>query len=249
MRSPVQIWVAAPKSRWNPSILAGFFYILQLFRLVYFCGFSLTHTVTHTAKCPERDRECQTGSSAFLPGFFAAFSSLHDPRHEVSHRLRRPILLLPGGVGVGAEGEARIVVSQHTGDRFHIYTVLEGQSRECVPVCYNKDKSGNPLKIKENRTCPYSFSNHIPGKIRLLRLRSERRCCVRNKAKFAKPGNYRHRKQNTAAAQRSSQLPYACAGEPTTYTMDSVHTAGSVYPFSGKYARKILRLDQSTCLF
>ena len=27
--------------------------------------------------------------------------------------------------------------------------------------------------------------------------------------------------------------------------MDSVHTAGPVYPFSGKYARKILRLDGS----
>ena len=29
----------------------------------------MTHTVTHTAKCPERDRECQTGSFAFLSGF------------------------------------------------------------------------------------------------------------------------------------------------------------------------------------
>ena len=31
MRSPVQIWVAAPKSRWNPLILAGFFYISNFF--------------------------------------------------------------------------------------------------------------------------------------------------------------------------------------------------------------------------
>ena len=30
-----------------------------------------------------------------------------------------------------------------------------------MPICYNKDKSGNPLKIKENRTCPYSFSNQL----------------------------------------------------------------------------------------
>lgn len=31
------------------------------------CGSTgLTHTVTHTAKCPERDRERQTGSFAFL---------------------------------------------------------------------------------------------------------------------------------------------------------------------------------------
>ena len=180
---------------------------------------------------------------------FVAFSALHDLRHKIPHRLRRPILLLPGGVGIGAEGKACVIVAQHTGDCFHIHAVLESQSRECVPICYNKDKSGNPLRTKENRTCPYSFSNCFLSKIRLLRLRSERRCCVRNKAKFAKPGNYRHRKQNTAAVQRSSQLLCTCAGEPTTYTMDSVHTAGPVYPFSGKYARKILRLDQSTCLF
>ena len=63
-----------------------------------------------------------------------------------------------------------------------------GRSGLCVPICYNKDKSGNPLKIKENRTCPYSFSNHIPSKIRPLRPRSERRCYVRDKAKYAKPG-------------------------------------------------------------
>ena len=115
-----------------------------------------------------------------------------------------------------------------------------------MPICYNKDKSGTPLKLKENRTCPYSFSNQIPGKIRPLRLRSERRCYVRDKAKFSKPEarTYWHRKQNTAV-QRSSHLLCTCAGEPTTYTMDSVHTAGPVYPFSGKYARKILRLDGS----
>ena len=144
MRSPVQIWVAAPKSRWNPLILAGFFYISKLFSRVYFCGFSLTHTVTHTPKYPERVRERQAGSFAFLPGFFVAFYVLHDLRHEISHRLCRSILLLPGGVGVGAEGEARVVVPQHTGDRFYIHTILEGQGRECVPLWHNKDKSENP---------------------------------------------------------------------------------------------------------
>ena len=44
------------------------------FERVYFCGFLLTRTVTHTPKCSERDRECQTGSFAFLSGFFVAFS-------------------------------------------------------------------------------------------------------------------------------------------------------------------------------
>ena len=124
MRSPVQIWVAAPKFRRNPLILAGFLLFSQLFERVYFCGFWLTHTVTHTPKCSERDRECQTGSFAFLSGFFVSFPVLHDLRHKIPHRLRRPVLLLPGGVGVGAEGEARVVVSQHTVDRFYVYTVL-----------------------------------------------------------------------------------------------------------------------------
>ena len=107
MRSPVQIWVAAPKSRWNQLIPAGFPLLSQLFRRVYFCGFSLTHIVTHTPKCTERIKECQTGSFAFLSGVFVSLTvGLHDLRHEISYCLCRPILLLPSGVGIGAEGEA-----------------------------------------------------------------------------------------------------------------------------------------------
>ena len=51
---------------------------------------------------------------------------LHDLRHELPHLLCRFVLGLPRGVGVGAEGEAGVVVPQHSGDRFHIYPVLEG---------------------------------------------------------------------------------------------------------------------------
>ena len=35
-------------------------------------------------------------------------------------------------MGVGAKGEARIVVSQHTADGLDVYPVLEGQGRERV---------------------------------------------------------------------------------------------------------------------
>lgn len=70
---------------------------------------------------------------------FVAFPALHDPRHEIPHRLRRPILLLSGGVGVGAEGESCIVVPQHTADRFHIHAILEGQGRECVSQIMEAD--------------------------------------------------------------------------------------------------------------
>ena len=42
-------------------------------------------------------------------------------------------------MGVGAEGEARIIVPQHTADRFHIYTVLESQGREGVSQVVEPD--------------------------------------------------------------------------------------------------------------
>ena len=64
---------------------------------------------------------------------------LHDLRHEISYCLCRSILLLPGGVGIGAEGEARIIVPKHTADRFHIYTVLESQGREGVSQVVEPD--------------------------------------------------------------------------------------------------------------
>ena len=46
-------------------------------------------------------------------------------------------------MGVGAEGESGIVVAQHAADGFDINAVLECYSGECVPIGYNKDKSGN----------------------------------------------------------------------------------------------------------
>ena len=71
---------------------------------------------------------------------------LHNLRHEAAHGLRCLILHLPGGVGVGAEREARVVMAQHTGDRLDVHTVLQGQRGEGVPVWHNKDKSDKPLR-------------------------------------------------------------------------------------------------------
>ena len=65
--------------------------------------------------------------------------ALHDLCHKISYCLRRSVLLLPGGVGVSAEGEAGVVVSQHTADRFYVYPVLESQSRECVSEVVEAD--------------------------------------------------------------------------------------------------------------
>ena len=44
---------------------------------------------------------------------YFCFFCLHDLCHEVAHRLCGLVLLLPCCVGVGAEGKARVVVTQH----------------------------------------------------------------------------------------------------------------------------------------
>ena len=50
----------------------------------------------------------------------------HYLLHEAAHRLSGLVLHLAGGVGVGAEGEAGVVVAQHRGDGFDVHAVLEG---------------------------------------------------------------------------------------------------------------------------
>ena len=48
-------------------------------------------------------------------------------------------------MGVGAQGEARVVVPQHTGNRLDVHSVLQGKRGEGVPLWHNKDKSENPV--------------------------------------------------------------------------------------------------------
>ena len=71
----------------------------------------LTHTVTHTPKCPERDRKRQTGSFSLLPGVLFSAVVLHDLRHKIPHGFCSLILHLPGDVGVGSERESGIIVA------------------------------------------------------------------------------------------------------------------------------------------
>ena len=80
--------------------------------------------MTHTAQKTQRTRK-----EVRLPNRCAVcfFRSLSHLRHKVAHGLRCFVLLLAGGVGVGAEGEPCIVVSQHGGDCLDIHAVLEGQ--------------------------------------------------------------------------------------------------------------------------
>ena len=104
----------------------------------------LTHTVTHTRKCPDGFKEYRRGSFCFLSGIFASFFCLHHLRHEAAHRLCGFVLLLPCGVGVGSQGKACIIVSQHAADGFDVYSVLKRQGCEGVPLRYNYDKPEKP---------------------------------------------------------------------------------------------------------
>ena len=86
--------------------------------------------MTHTGEKTQR-----TGREVWLPNRCAVcfpLRLLSHLRHEVSHGLRCLVLLLAGGVGVGAEGESCIVMSQHGGDGFDVHAVLESQGGEGV---------------------------------------------------------------------------------------------------------------------
>ena len=73
---------------------------------------------------------------------------LHDLRHEAAHGLRRLILHLPCGVGISTEGEARVVMAQHTGDRLDVHPVLQGQCSEGMSqVCQCQARTNKFLKI------------------------------------------------------------------------------------------------------
>ena len=50
--------------------------------------------------------------------------SSHHLCHEAAHGLCGFILFLASGMGVGAQGETRVIVAQHTADGFYIHTVL-----------------------------------------------------------------------------------------------------------------------------
>ena len=92
------------------------------------------------------------------PVFFALLCS-HDLLHEVAHGFRCFVLLLSGGVGVGAEGESGVVVAQHTGYRLDIHAVLQCQGCEGMPLRYNNDKPEKPRNFKGLEVYQADFSS------------------------------------------------------------------------------------------
>ena len=86
----------------------------------------MTHTRKGSESVGEDDRVILSAALCFS----AACS--HDLCHEIAHLLGGAFLHLPRDVGVGSQCESRIEVTEHTGDRFHVYTVLQRQRCECV---------------------------------------------------------------------------------------------------------------------
>ena len=84
---------------------------------------------------------------------------LQYPFHKTAHLLSRAFLHLAGGVRVSAQGEARIIVTQHVGHCFHVHAVLQSDGRECVPLRYNYDKPEKPRRIKGFEVFSLVFSS------------------------------------------------------------------------------------------
>ena len=119
--------VVSTKNHRNHLIPVIFFYNPQLFWTLNFRRFIKTHTLTHTGKGAESTGQGQTG--IFLSGpVFSAHLLADDPTDGV----RRVLLHLCRGVGVGVQREPRRIVAQSTGQRFHVYPAFQGQRGEGV---------------------------------------------------------------------------------------------------------------------
>ena len=129
MRSPVRIWVAAPKIPENFGFW-GFFVAKS-----YFVGWpkiSDPHRDPHAEMRQRKQwtQERRTGRRASCPAYF--FLPLSNLLHEAAHSGSSFVLLLASGVGVGPQSEPGVEVAQHGGYCFHIHTVLQGRGSEGV---------------------------------------------------------------------------------------------------------------------
>ena len=120
------------------SEIRNFFAYMARNRDAFFLRFSFDPNADPKAEMTGVER---IASSAPLPTIFLWLHGLADDAADgvgggALHPLR--------GVGVGAEGKARVIVSQRTGQRLDVHTVLEGQRGEGVPLRYNYDKPEKP---------------------------------------------------------------------------------------------------------
>ena len=78
---------------------------------IHFCVFLLTHTVTHNRMNHDGGERSGYEPLPSFGGYLGFYFWLHDLGHEVAHGFCCLILDLSGGVGVGTEGEASIVMA------------------------------------------------------------------------------------------------------------------------------------------
>ena len=94
----------------------------------YFGVFRLTQTVTQKPRGQESTGEGRMASSAPLRLFCGLHGLADDAADGVGGGALHPLR----GVGVGAEGKARVVVAQRAGQCLDVHAVLEGQRGEGV---------------------------------------------------------------------------------------------------------------------
>ena len=135
MRSAVQIRPAAPQILENFGF-RGFFVANSCFAV--WVKKSDPHRDPH-AETAGKDKRPPDGKICLPVRFFAAFFLLYDLPQDAAHGLGGLVLLLPRGVGVGAQGKPGVVVPQHGGHGFHIHPVLEGCGGEGMPEIMEPD--------------------------------------------------------------------------------------------------------------
>ena len=127
-----------------------------------------THNLTqHGERCGNDTRAPEIKSGAPAVRRFCFSNHL---RHEATYGPDGLVLLLTGGVGIGAEGKARVVVPQHGEYRFHIHAVLQGHGRKNVPLWHNKDKSKNPCGQPVDGFVLILFPSIFPRKVGITRV-------------------------------------------------------------------------------
>lgn len=135
MRSPVQIRIAAPKTPENLGFW-GFFVAKSCFTVRV--KNPDPHRDTH-AETAGKDKRAPDGKICLPVRFLRLLKRLYNLSQDAAHSLGGLVLLLPRGVGVGAQGEPGIVVPRHGGHGFDVHAVLEGCGGEGVTEIMEPD--------------------------------------------------------------------------------------------------------------